>query len=46
MPGARGVPDRQISPDAEGARAFGIGCFVIFVAFLMLTAAVWWFWMH
>ena len=41
-----GEPDRQIDPDAEGARLFGIGCLVLFVGFLLLTAAVWWFWMR
>jgi len=41
-----GEPDRQISPDAEGARLFGIGCLVLFAGFLLLTAAVWWFWMR
>lgn len=41
-----GEPDRQTSPDAEGARIFGIGCVALFVAFLLLTAAVWWFWMR
>jgi hypothetical protein len=47
MPSARrepGQPERQISPDAEGARLFAIGCLAILVAFLLLTFAVWWFW--
>ncbi len=49
MPSARrepGKPEKQISPDAEGAKLFGIGCVVIFAAFLLLTVAVWWFWIH
>ena len=41
-----GEPDRQIDPDREGARLFGIGCLVLFAGFLLLTAAVWWFWMR
>lgn len=41
-----GGPERQINPDAEGAKLFGIGCLVLFVGFLLLTVAVWWFWMQ
>ena len=41
-----GEPDRQYDPDAVLAKQFGLGCLVLFAAFLLLTAAVWWFWMH
>ena len=41
-----GEPDRQISPDNEFFKAYGVGCIVLFVAFLLLTVAVWWFWLH
>jgi hypothetical protein len=41
-----GEPDRQFSPDAELTKQFGLGCVILFFAFLLLTAAVWWFWMH
>lgn len=39
-----GAPDRQISPDAELTRSFAIGCGVLFLAFLLLTAFVYYFW--
>lgn len=41
-----GEADRQLDPDAHVAKQFGTGCLVLLVAFLLLTAAVWWFWMH
>jgi hypothetical protein len=41
-----GEPDRQISPDAEGARLFGMGCLALFALFLLMTVSVWWFWMR
>ncbi len=41
-----GEPDRQISPDREGARIFGIGCLALFAAFLLLTTAVWLLWTY
>ena len=41
-----GEPDRQIDPDAEGAKLFGVGCLVLVAGFLLLTAAVWSFWMR
>ena len=41
-----GEPDRQFNPDAHLAKQFGLGCVVLFVAFLLLTMLVWWFWMH
>jgi hypothetical protein len=41
-----GKPDRQYSPDAVLAKQFGLGCGVLFLAFLLMTAAVWWFWTH
>ena len=41
-----GEPEPQISPDAELTKQFGIGCVVLFVAFLALTAIIWWFWTH
>ena len=41
-----GEPDRQYNPDAVLTGQFGLGCFVLFVAFLLLTVAVWWFWMQ
>jgi hypothetical protein len=36
--------EKQINPDAELTRSFLIGCGVLFVAFLLLTAAVYYFW--
>ena len=41
-----GEPDQQYNPDAVFGGQFALGCGVLFVAFLLLTAAVWWFWMH
>ena len=41
-----GQPDRQFSPDADLTKQFGVGCLVLFVAFLLMAALVWWFWMH
>ena len=41
-----GEPDRQIDPDKEGARLFGIGCLALFVGFLLMTVALWWLWMR
>jgi hypothetical protein len=41
-----GEPDRRIDPDAELVKQFGVGCVVLLLAFLLLTALVWWFWMH
>ena len=39
-----GVPDRQTNPDAELARSFAVGCGVLFLAFLLLTVLVFYFW--
>jgi len=36
--------ERQSDPDAELARSFGIGCLVLFAAFLLLSVAVYYFW--
>lgn len=41
-----GEPDRQYNPDAAFAKQFAVGCLVLFVAFLLLAVAVWWFWMQ
>jgi hypothetical protein len=41
-----GEPDRRVDPDAELVKQFGVGCVVLLLAFLLLTALVWWFWMH
>ena len=41
-----GEPDRQISPDREFFKAYGVGCVVLFIAFVLLTVAVWWAWTH
>jgi hypothetical protein len=38
--------ERQSNPDAELARSFGVGCLVLFGAFLLLAAAVYFFWTH
>ena len=38
--------EKQLNPDAELTRSFGIGCLVLFVAFLLLTMAVYYFWMR
>jgi len=40
----RGGAERQRSPDAELARSFGIGCLVLFGAFLLLSVAVYFAW--
>jgi hypothetical protein len=39
-----GGAERQSNPDAELARSFGIGCLVLFAAFLLLSVAVYYFW--
>jgi hypothetical protein len=36
--------EKQPDPDSELARSFGIGCLVLFAAFLLLTIAVYYFW--
>jgi hypothetical protein len=36
--------EKQISPDAELTLSFGIGCLVLFAAFLLLSVAVYYFW--
>jgi hypothetical protein len=36
--------EKQINPDAELTRAFGVGCMVLLVAFLLLSVAVYYFW--
>jgi hypothetical protein len=36
--------EKQISPDVELTRSFGIGCLVLFAAFLLLSVAVYYFW--
>ena len=41
-----GEPDRQISPDAEFFKAYGVGCVLLFVAFLALAAALTWIWLR
>ena len=41
-----GKPDQQYNPDAVLARQFGVGCIVLVLAFLLMTALVWWFWTH
>jgi type VI protein secretion system component VasF len=41
---ADGAPDRQVNPDKELTRSFAIGCGVLFVAFLLLTVLVYYFW--
>ena len=38
------MPDRQTNPDAELARSFAVGCGVLFLAFLLLTVLVFYFW--
>jgi len=39
-----GQAEKQISPDAELTRSFGIGCVVLLVAFVVLSVAVYYFW--
>ena len=41
-----GEPDQQFNADAYVGRQFAVGCLVLIVAFLLLTAAVWFFWTH
>ena len=36
--------EKQLNPDAELARSFGIGCLVLLVAFVLLSIAVYYFW--
>jgi hypothetical protein len=36
--------EKQLNPDAELARSFGLGCLVLFLAFLLLSGAVYFFW--
>jgi hypothetical protein len=36
--------EKQTNPDSELARSFGIGCLVLFLAFLLLSVAVYYFW--
>lgn len=36
--------ERQLNPDAELARSFGLGCLVLLGAFLLLSVAVYYFW--
>jgi hypothetical protein len=36
--------EKQLNPDAELARSFGLGCLVLFIAFLLLSGAVYFFW--
>jgi hypothetical protein len=38
--------EKQISPDAELTRSFGIGCLTLLMAFLLLSVAVYYFWMR
>lgn len=41
-----GEPDRQLSPDADLTHSFAVGCVVLFLVFLLLTALVYYFWTH
>lgn len=41
-----GQPDRQYDPDAEFFRQYGVGCLVVFVAFLLLSGLIGWFWLR
>lgn len=36
--------EKQPNPDAELTRSFLIGCGVLFLVFLLLTASVYYFW--
>jgi len=36
--------EKQIDPDAELTRSFGVGCLVLFGAFLLLSGVVYYFW--
>lgn len=46
MTKAIGKPDRPTNPDAAFARSYAVGCAVLFVAFLLLWAFVYLFWMR
>ena len=37
-------PDKQLDPDRFVGTQFAVGCVVLVIAFLMLSAAVYWFW--
>ena len=39
-------PDEQVNPDAALARSFAVGCAVLLLAFLLLWALVYIFWMR
>jgi len=36
--------EKQVNPDAELTRSFGVGCLVLIVGFLLLSVAVYYFW--
>jgi hypothetical protein len=42
----QGKPDKQMNPDADLTRAFGVSCLILFVAFLLLWALVWFFYLR
>lgn len=37
---------RRRDPDREFFKAYGVGCVVLFIAFLLLTALVTYFWLR
>jgi hypothetical protein len=41
-----GEPDRQISPDNEFFKAYGVGCVLLVMAFFALAATLTWIWLR
>lgn len=42
----QGKPSKTPNPDADLTKTFGVSCLVLFVAFLMLWALVWFFYLR
>ncbi len=42
----QGKPSKQTNPDADLTKAFGVSCLVLFVAFLVMWALVWLFYLR
>ena len=42
----QGEPSRQMNPDADLTKAFGVSCLVLVVAFLVMWALVWLFYLR
>jgi hypothetical protein len=42
----QGKPTKQVNPDAEFFRSYGIGCAVILLGFLLGVALIAYFWLR